>query len=90
MLFIFKTGANSAFHEAVGDTITLAAMATQHRQRLGFHAPHGADQSQSSRVQSLKKIFNFVEKLIFFPIFFNFVEKVIFLNFFEKLIFSIS
>jgi hypothetical protein len=31
-----QTGANSAFHEAIGDTIILAAMTTAHRKRLGF------------------------------------------------------
>ena len=33
---IFQTGANSAFHEAIGETIILAAMTTANRKRLGF------------------------------------------------------
>ena len=32
----YQSGANSAFHEAIGDTIIYAAMSTQHRKRLGF------------------------------------------------------
>ncbi|XP_046639551.1 angiotensin-converting enzyme-like [Daphnia pulicaria] len=34
--FLFRSGASSAFHEAIGDTIIYAAMATKHRHRLGF------------------------------------------------------
>ena len=40
-----KSGANSAFHEAVGDTIVYAAMSPQHRLRLGLDSQYQSGQS---------------------------------------------
>lgn len=50
-----QSGANSAFHEAVGDTIVYAAMATQHRKRLGFPPPAGGGGIPSEIVHLLRQ-----------------------------------
>ena len=33
---IFKNGANSAFHEAIGDTIALSVLTTKHLKQIGL------------------------------------------------------
>lgn len=33
---VFRTGAHSAFHEAIGDTIALSVFTRKHMKQLGF------------------------------------------------------
>ena len=47
---VFRAGANSAFHEAIGDTIALSVMTPQHLQSIGLLP----QQSQDPELQRRK------------------------------------
>ncbi|KAK4008097.1 hypothetical protein OUZ56_013252 [Daphnia magna] len=54
--FLFRSGASSAFHEAIGDSIIYAAMTTQHRRRLGFlHSDNNVNQKDLEIVNLLRQ-----------------------------------
>ncbi|XP_057374872.1 angiotensin-converting enzyme-like [Daphnia carinata] len=54
--FLFRSGASSAFHEAIGDSIIYAAMTTQHRRRLGFlNSDDNANQKELEIVNLLRQ-----------------------------------
>ena len=53
---IFKNGANCAFHEAIGDTITLSVLSRTHLERLKLIEPSKNDNKVD--VQSKQSIFN--------------------------------
>ena len=74
-----QSGANSAFHEAVGDSIVYAAMATQHRRRLGFPpiASGGSVPPEVAHLlhQALNKVCSMITQ--FNPIHFTFNHNAI-------------
>ena len=50
---VYRQGANSAFHEAVGDTISLSVMTRKHLETIGLLKTQGTDmetQRKSKRV----------------------------------------
>lgn len=60
---IFKTGANSAFHEAIGDTISLSVMSTKHLKKI-----HMIDNDKMSYEQDINFLMEVaLKKLAFLP-----------------------
>ena len=45
---LFRTGANAAFHEAIGDTITLSAMTTKHLKTIGLYQNNTGSNNNST------------------------------------------
>jgi len=66
--YLFRTGTNAAFHEAIGDTITLSVTTPTHLQALGL-----LDESEAlSEIDTYKQEINFLlrmslEKIAFLP-----------------------
>jgi len=60
---IFRNGANSGFHEAIGDTIALSAMTPTHYKNIGF-----IDDDSLSEEQTINFLFlNALKKVVFLP-----------------------
>ncbi len=60
---IFRQGANSGFHEAIGDTISLSAMTTKHLKRIGI-----LDNYQLTEKQDMNELMKTALKsLVFLP-----------------------
>ena len=54
---VYRTGANSAFHEAVGDTISHSVMSRKHLGTIGLLE---TDSSSSNREKKMKSNYFFV------------------------------
>ena len=60
---VFRKGANSAFHEAIGDTIALSVMSPKHLKQIGL-----IDDDQTSKEQDINFLMKVaLRKLAFIP-----------------------
>lgn len=62
---VYRAGVNSAFHEAVGDTISLSVMSRKHLKTIGLL---DKDSSALSRMDQVKSDINFLMKRALFKI----------------------
>ena len=62
-LAVYRTGANSAFHEAIGDTISLSVMTRKHMETIGLLDRDSAAITQDKQMKS-KTIFKMPEVYI--------------------------
>ena len=60
---VYRTGANSAFHEAIGDTISLSVMTRKHMETIGLLDRNSAAITQDKQMKS-KTIFKIPEVYI--------------------------
>jgi len=47
---LYRTGANAAFHEAIGDTIALSVMTDTHLEAIGLIPPSALDEVTATQV----------------------------------------
>lgn len=62
--YVFKTGANPGFHEAVGDTIALSVSSTTHLKKVGL-LPANFEENYVNNINSLFKMA--LERIAFLP-----------------------
>ena len=58
---IFRNGGNSAFHEAIGDTISLSAMSPRHLKTIGLVDGSREENLGGSELNSLEELLDYYD-----------------------------